>query len=90
MTLHVRPVSDEEQQKIGRLTRSQTAPVRLARRARSVELAATGLSAPAIAVHVPRSERGVGRWIARGTEAGLDGLDDAPRSGRPRTYAAQT
>src|SRR5215472_19371891 len=88
MTLHVRPVTDEERAKIERLTHAQTAPVRLARRARIIALATTGLSVPAIAHHVQQSEESVRRWIERFNAAGLEGLDDAPRSGRPRTYPA--
>lgn len=87
MTLQVGPVSDDEQKKIERLTHAQTVPVRLARRARIIALAATGLSVPAIAVQVQQSEACVRRWIERFKAVGLDGLDDAPRSGRPRTYA---
>ena len=86
MTLHGRSLTDEEQRKLGRLTRAQTAPVRLARRARIIELAATGLPVPAIAAQVHQSAKCVRRWIERFNEAGLEGLDDAPRAGRPRTY----
>src|SRR5215831_12318443 len=86
MTLHVRPLADDEQTKIERLIHAQTAPVRLARRARIIALAARGRSVPAIAVQMHQSEECVRRWIERFNAAGLDGLDDAPRSGRPRTY----
>jgi transposase len=86
MTLHVRPLTDDERTKIERLTHAQTAPVRLARRARIIALAATGLSVPTIAHQVQQSEACVRRWLERFNVAGLDGLDDAPRSGRPRTY----
>lgn len=86
MTLHMRPLTDDEQTKIERLTHAQTAPVRLARRARIIALAATGLSVPAIAHEVQQSQACTRRWIERFNTAGLDGLDDAPRSGRPRTY----
>jgi transposase len=57
---------------------AQTAPLRLARRGRIIELAATGLSVPAIAAQVQQSERCVRQWLARFNQAGLDGLDDAP------------
>ena len=86
MTLHVRSLTDDEWTKIERLTHAQTAPVRLARRARIIALAATGLSVPKIAHQIQQSEACVRRWIERFNGAGLDGLDDAPRSGRPRTY----
>jgi hypothetical protein len=83
MTLHMRPVSKNEHKPIERLTRGQTVPVRLARRARTIALAATGLSVPAIAVQVQQSEECVRRWIARFTAAGLDGLDDAAPQAPP-------
>jgi transposase len=86
MTLHLRPLADDERTKIERLTHAQTAPVRLARRARIIALAATGMRAPAIASALQQSEACVRRWIARFNAAGLDGLDDAPRAGRPRSY----
>lgn len=86
MTLSVRLVSDDERKKIERLTHAQTVPVRLARRARIIALAATGLTVPTIALQVQQSEECVRRWIERFNAAGLDGLDDAPRTGRPRTY----
>ena len=86
MALHVRPLSDDERMKLERLTHAQTVPVRLARRARIIALAATGLTAPAIAKQVPCSEKCVRQWLERFNEAGLPGLDDAPRSGRPPTY----
>jgi transposase len=86
MALHLRPLTDDERMKIERLTHAQTAPVRLARRARIIALAVTGLSVPTIAHHVQQSEACVRRWIARFNAAGLAGLEDAPRAGRPRTY----
>ncbi len=86
MTLYLRPVTDEERAHIERIIHAQTAPVRLARRARIIALAATGLTVPTIAQQVQQSEACVRRWLERFNAAGLDGLDDAPRSGRPRTY----
>ena len=86
MALQVRPLTDDGRVRIERLTHAQTAPVRLARRARIIALATTGLSVPTIALQVQQSEACVRRWIERFNAAGLDGLDDAPRAGRPRTY----
>lgn len=90
MTLHVRPLTEEERTKLERITHAQTAPVRLVRRARIVQLATTGLTVPAIAVQLQQSEKCVRQWIERFNETGLEGLDDAPRSGRPRTYDEDT
>jgi transposase len=90
MTLHLRALTDEERTKLERIVHAQTAPVRLARRARIIALAATGLTAPAIAAQLQQSEKGVRRWIERFHADGVAGLDDAPRSGRPRTYDEDT
>ena len=86
MALYVRPLTDDERKKMERLTQAQTVPVRRARRARLIALAATGLSVPTIAHQVQQSEKCVRRWIERFNADGVDGLDDAPRAGRPRTY----
>jgi transposase len=86
MTLQIRALTNEEREKIERLVRAQSAPVRLVRRAQMIELAAHGLPVPAIAQHLSVSEKAVRRRLERFSVAGLAGLDDAPRSGRPRTY----
>ena len=86
MALQLRALSTEERIKIDRLTHAQTAPVRLARRAHLIALAAQGLTAPQIAQQLQISEKAVRQWLKRFETAGLDGLEDAPRSGRPPTY----
>jgi transposase len=86
MTLHIGTVTDEERGKVGRLTRARSAPVRLVTRARMVQLAIEGLTAPAIARELGVSEKMVRIWLKRFALEGVAGLDDARRSGRPRTY----
>lgn len=86
MALRLRALTDEEQEKIERLVRAQSAPVRLVRRARIIQLATQGLTVPAIAQRLGVSEKAVRQRLERFAVAGLAGLDDAPRSGRPRTY----
>jgi hypothetical protein len=66
--------------------RSQSAPLRLVRRAIIIHLARGGLSLRAIAAEVQMSPHGVRPWIERFDRLGLDGLEDAPRSGRPPIY----
>jgi transposase len=83
--LRLRCLSTAEEQAIGRLTRSRTAPVRLVARARIVALAQHGPRVPAIAAEVGVSEPVVRRWVARFNAQGVAGLADAPRSGRPAT-----
>jgi len=86
MALQLRTLSADERIKIDRLTHAQTAPVRLARRAHIIALAAQGLTAPQIANQLQISEKAVRQWLKRFETAGVDGLEDAPRSGRPPTY----
>ncbi len=56
------------------------------RRAHISPLAAQGQTAPGIAHHLGVSEKAVRHWLKRFAAAGVEGLEDAPRSGRPRTY----
>jgi transposase len=86
MTLTLRALADEEREKIERLVRAQSAPVRLVRRARIIQLAAQGLTAPAIAQQLGVSEKAVRQRLERFALEGMGGLDDKLRSGRPRTY----
>jgi transposase len=66
-------------------TRSSSVRAGLAQRARIVLLAADGTSNTAIAELVGVSRPTVTGWRARYDQAGIEGLDDEPRSGRPRT-----
>src|SRR5262245_48237531 len=90
MALHVRALRDEERAQIERLVRARTAPVRLVRRARIIPLAAAGMGVPTIAQQLELSGNCVRRWRARFKQAGLDGVADAPRAGRPRPYLEDT
>lgn len=82
-------LTGDERTKIERLSRAQSAPVRLVRRAQIIQLADQGLTVPAIARQLGISEKAVRQRVARFAAAGLDGLEDAPRLGRPRTYDEQ-
>jgi transposase len=84
--LRLRNVSAEEEQEIGRLMRSRTAPVRLVERARIIGLAARGCRVTAVAAELGVSARVVRRWVTRFNAGGVASLADAPRSGRPATY----
>ena len=64
--------------------RSSTIAAGSAQRARIVLLAADGHSNVEIAARVGVSLPAVTSWRARHREGGIGGLDDAPRSGRPR------
>jgi len=84
----VRDVTAGERAKLERVARSSPAPVRLVDRARIVLVALAGRSAPQIAAEVGVAAATARQWIGRFNAAGLAGLDDAPRAGRPPTYVA--
>jgi transposase len=75
---------DGDREALARLTRSSTVRAGLAQRARIVLLAADGVSNTAIADRVGVSRPTVIDWRNRYTAEGLAGLEDDPRSGRPR------
>jgi hypothetical protein len=74
-----------DREELSRLTRSSSVRAGLAQRARIVLLAADGVSNTAIAEMVGVSRPTVISWRDRYLARGMDGLDDRPRSGRPRT-----
>lgn len=76
---------DAEREKLASLVRSTTAPAGLVLRARIVLLAADGVSNTEIASRTGVSRPTVISWRARYERSGFAGLDDLPRSGRPRT-----
>ncbi|MDQ2850787.1 MAG: IS630 family transposase [Actinomycetota bacterium] len=76
---------DGDREELARLTRSSTARAGLAQRARIVLLACDGESNTAIAAKVGVSRPTVIGWRDRYAAQGIAGLDDDPRSGRPRT-----
>ena len=65
-------------------TRSTAIRAGLAQRARIVLLASEGVANARIAVEVGTTTTSVWKWRKRYAEAGLAGLGDAPRSGRPK------
>src|SRR3954465_572775 len=73
-----------DRERLQALTRSSTAPAGLAPRARVVLRGADGGSNRAIAEKVGVSRPTVLAWRERYQAKGLAGLDDEPRSGRPR------
>ena len=77
-------IGDVERVELERLTRSSSVAAGLAQRARIVLLAGEGVSNTAIAERVGVSRPTVIAWRDRFLRAGLAGLVDEPRSGRPR------
>src|SRR5262245_40595435 len=78
----------EEAAAIERLARSRTEPARLVERARIVRQAGQGRPVRAVAEELHLTAETVRLWVKRFNAAGVDGLADAPRSGRPATYTA--
>jgi transposase len=83
------PLTPEEQKNLRRQARRAIG--RVAERIQYVLLFARGHSVEAIASLYQVDPRTVSTWLQRYREAGVEGLDDRPRSGRPRlaTAAAQ-
>ncbi len=78
-------VPDGDREELERRARAKGAPARVVERARIVLLAAEGLTGPQIAGRAGCTEPTVVKWRRQYAEAGLAGLEDAPRPGGPRT-----
>src|SRR5690348_12475793 len=78
-------VSDTNREVLRSWVRSPPAPSGLVMRARIVLLAAEGASNTEIARRLELSRQTVVTWRGRYRAAGLAGLEDRPRSGRPVT-----
>ena len=87
--VELRTLRTEEKQAIKRLSRSQTAPMRQVQRARIVAAMVEdpNLSATEAGVEAGLSNAVGAKWVRRFNEEGLAGLEDRPRSGRPRTHS---
>ena len=85
----LRPLAQEEEQEILRLARSQTAPIRQVQRARIIAgmLEDPDLSPTQAGLQAGLSNVVGAKWVRRFNEEGLAGLEDRPRSGRPRTHS---
>ena len=88
MALTLRKLSPEEQETIEKLAHSRTASARLVERARIILLASQGYRVPAIAQRLALTAITVRTWCKRFNAAGIAGLADKPRTGRPATYSA--
>ena len=86
MANHVRPIvlSGDERAELERLRRASGSPAGLNRRARAVLLMAEELSGVDVARRTGYTPVQVSRIRRRFAEERLAGLDDRPRSGRPR------
>lgn len=89
MTYRVRALTDSERETLEPLTRSRSAPAYQVERARIVWYAHEGATPPQIAARLDIHPQTARDWIQRFNAAGLAGLDDQPRAGRPATYSTE-
>lgn len=87
--LTLRPLTDAETRAIDRLAHSRTEPARTVERAQILWQARAGARVPAIARALGVCEATVRLWLTRFNAHGVEGLVDAPRAGRPPTYAPE-
>jgi transposase len=83
----VRQMSEQEIKDIKQLAHSRTEPAGLVQRARIVLLSREGRRVMEVAEQERVCDRTVRRWIYRFNEAGVEGLRDHSREGRPPTYS---
>ena len=86
MALKLKELTAAERSAIEKLARSRTASARAVERAHIILLASRGKRVPAIARDLDVTEITVRTWLKRFNAAGLAGLQDRPRSGRPVPY----
>jgi transposase len=91
MRKHValRNVTEQERAALERLARSRTAEARLVQRAHILLGLLGGACPSAVARRLGVTRPTVYAWIDRFNGAGVDGLHDRPRPGRPPAYTAQ-
>jgi transposase len=83
-------LGEADRRELERLQRSAAGPAGLARRARAVLLIAGGMDGVAVAERTGYTPVQVSRIRHRFAREGLAGLQDRPRSGRPRVYGPRT
>jgi transposase len=78
-------LTEEQRRELERLVKAPATPQKLVRRAQVALLAAAGQDNAEIATQLRTSRVTVGLWRQRFLNAGLAGLAEAPRPGRPAT-----
>ena len=79
-------LTDEQRDQLNGIAHSTTMPHALVQRARMILASAEGLTNAAVARGVGVTPHTVSKWRRRFREAGIQGLHDELRPGRPRTY----
>lgn len=84
--IQLRAMSEQEQHVLARVSASRKAASSLVKRATMIVGYYAGSSCRQIGRELQMDEETVSKWVHRFQEAGLDGLRDEPRSGRPAIY----
>ena len=87
--LRVRELTVGEGEAVERWARSRTEPARLVERAAIIRRAQAGQPVRMIAREMGVGAGTVRLWVRRFNGAGVDGLADEPRAGRPPTYTPE-
>jgi transposase len=82
-------LKDEEKEALLIMSRSHKLEKRYVERAEIVLLSDRGISIEGIVQQVGLSRPVVNKWRQRFRQQGIDGLKDAPRSGKPKTITAE-
>ncbi len=83
-------LSDEEREALTAWSRASAGEHRMVERSRVILLAAEGLSAREIARRLKTRLARVSKWRKRFRTERLEGLQDATRTGKPKTYDEKT
>jgi transposase len=83
-------LTEEEENKLKEWSRKGTAELRLVERARVILLTSQGKTTRQIAHQLHTRTARVSKWRQRFAAGRLEGLSDAPRSGKPAKYDAST
>ena len=79
-------LTDEQEDQLNGIAQSATLPYALVVRTRMILASAEGLTNSAVARRFGVTQQTVGKWRRRFRAAGIEGLHDELRPGRPRTY----
>lgn len=84
---HTVVLTEEQRSALQRRAAAYSGPHRDVVRAKAILLAADGLSNTEIAERLACSRQAVSTWRRRFCEEGVQGLEERPRSGRPRRFS---
>jgi len=84
---HTVVLSEEQRRELERRAAAYSGPYRDVTRAKAILLAAEGISNKEIAERLACSRQAVSTWRIRFCQEGVQGLEERPRSGRPRRFS---